>query len=108
MRMQIEIEDLEGSRQYSDSDDQEVHEQERMLICQYMPNKSLLYLHKYQGSNFFFEEYQGSKLSRDLKASNILLDQNVNPKISDFGVGRMLTKQETEVVLCVGYSESLK
>ncbi|CAL5415554.1 unnamed protein product [Camellia sinensis] len=60
--------------------------EETMLIYEYMPNKSLDY--------FIF----GSALiiHRDLKASNILLDIDMNPKISDFGIARSFGGNETE------------
>ncbi|XP_058779678.1 G-type lectin S-receptor-like serine/threonine-protein kinase CES101 [Vicia villosa] len=94
-----------------------IHREERIIVYEYMPNKSLdfylfdstkkklldwkkrfniiegisqalLYLHKYSRLKI---------IHRDLKASNILLDGNMNPKISDFGMAKMFTQQESTV-----------
>ncbi|GKB07008.1 G-type lectin S-receptor-like serine/threonine-protein kinase [Tanacetum coccineum] len=95
-----------------------IHGIEKMLIYEYMPNKcldsfpydekkkaeldwptrvkiiegiaqGLLYLHKYSRMRV---------IHRDLKASNILLDECMNPKISNFGMARIFKRNEAEAM----------
>ncbi|KAH1042338.1 hypothetical protein AAZX31_09G092400 [Glycine max] len=90
--------------------------EEKMLLYEYMPNKSLdLFLFDSEQSKFLnwpvrfnilnaiarglLYLHQDSRLRiihRDLKASNILLDNNMNPKISDFGLARMCGSDQVE------------
>ncbi|KAL6844521.1 hypothetical protein ACP4OV_026194 [Aristida adscensionis] len=93
-----------------------IHGEERMLLYEYMPNKSL--------DSFIFNEskrlalgwklrykiiqgigrgllylHQDSRLKiihRDLKASNILLDDAFDPKISDFGMARIFGEHQLQ------------
>ncbi|KAF2922055.1 hypothetical protein DAI22_07g082000 [Oryza sativa Japonica Group] len=103
-------------------------EQEKMLVYEYLQNKSL--------DVFIFDFVKGAQLTwskrlhiidgiaqgilylhnysrlcvvhRDLKASNILLDSDMTPKISDFGMARIfysntIESNTTRIVGTLGY-----
>ncbi|KAG4142365.1 hypothetical protein ERO13_D06G125000v2 [Gossypium hirsutum] len=92
-----------------------LEQKERVLIYEFLPNSSL--------DNFIFDSVKRSLLSwtkrykiingiakgllylhedsqyriihRDLKTANILLDEEMNPKISDFGMAKLFTVDQT-------------
>lgn len=63
----------------------------RFIICLGVA-RGLAYLH---------EESHIRIVHRDVKASNILLDSSLNPKISDFGLAKFYDDKMTHMSTCV-------
>lgn len=101
---------------------------QRLLVYEYMPNKSLeehlfnkasatlpwktrleIILGAAQGLAYLHEGLEIQVIYRDFKSSNVLLDENFKPKLSDFGLAREgpigdRTHVSTAVIGTYGYA----
>uniref|UniRef100_K4AA38 Protein kinase domain-containing protein n=1 Tax=Setaria italica TaxID=4555 RepID=K4AA38_SETIT len=95
-----------------------LHEEEKLLVYEYIPNKSLdafifdeenrkklVWETRYKiicgiarGMVYLHDESRVKVIHRDLKPGNILLEKDMNPKISDFGLARIFERDHTKDV----------
>uniref|UniRef100_A0A0E0J2Y7 Protein kinase domain-containing protein n=1 Tax=Oryza nivara TaxID=4536 RepID=A0A0E0J2Y7_ORYNI len=95
-----------------------VEKQEKLLVYEYMPNRSLdtfifdrdkskelgwekrfkIIIEIARGLEYLHEESRLKIIHRDLKANNILLDSDLTPKISDFGLAKLFGEDQSHVV----------
>ncbi|CAI9299354.1 unnamed protein product [Lactuca saligna] len=92
--------------------------EEQILLYEYMPNRSLdkfifdgtlcasldwkmrfeIIMGIARGLNYLHHDSRLRVIHRDLKTSNILLDEDMNPKISDFGLAKIVKGKDMEAM----------
>ncbi|XP_059064606.1 G-type lectin S-receptor-like serine/threonine-protein kinase SD2-5 [Cryptomeria japonica] len=91
----------------------------RMLVYEYLPNGSLdkwifpnesrqhlldwktrskVILHIARGLSYLHKECRERIIHFDIKPQNILLDENFNAKVSDFGLAKLINREQNEVI----------
>ncbi|KAK7305607.1 hypothetical protein VNO77_43513 [Canavalia gladiata] len=90
--------------------------QERILVYEYMANSSLdrflfgeqrgslnwkqrydIILGTARGLTYLHEDFHVCIIHRDIKTSNILLDDDLQPRIADFGLARLLPEDQSHL-----------
>ncbi|XP_076887711.1 G-type lectin S-receptor-like serine/threonine-protein kinase At4g03230 [Bidens hawaiensis] len=92
--------------------------EEKLLLYEYMPNRSLdhfvfdrtlctsldwpmrfnIIMGIARGLNYLHHDSRLRIIHRDLKTSNVLLDEDMNPKISDFGLAKIVKGKDMEAI----------